>query len=248
MRPVVKSTKNNAHGIPQEYIPWGNAKKDLIEEIGSYCSYCEKKVNRSSIHVEHICGKKVKNQAGQLIYDNLKYQWNNFLLACCNCNSVKGNKDIASTNPFLPHLNNLVHFIEVRNTGLIAIKNGVTGNNLNRTKAFINLVGLDREPSHVDYSDGDDRWEERLEAVDLAKRYFDKYNSTPRKTDVETIIKLAREKGFFSVWYYQFLGTNNDIVEALINGLAMNGNTIIPFKGTHANSFQAPNFSTVERP
>jgi uncharacterized protein (TIGR02646 family) len=247
MRPVVKSTKLTDAGQPLEFEPWGKAKSDLINEIGSFCSYCEKKVNRSSLHIEHIKGKKVKDNTGVLIYDSLKYRWDNFLLACCNCNSVKDNKDIVLTNPFLPHINNLVHFIEIGTGGIIKIKNGVNGNNLTRTSAFINLVGLDREPSHPNYSDSDDRWENRLEAIDLAKRQFDKYTSNPKQTDLETILCLAKEKGFFSVWYYQFLG-QNEVIDALINGIVINGINIEPYKGTHRASFQATNYKTIERP
>ena len=125
--------------------------------------------------------------------------------------------------------------------GIIKIKNEVNGNNLLRTTAFINLVGLDRIPGHPNYSDGDDRWENRMEAIDLAKRQFDKYTSTPIQTDLENILCLAKEKGFFSVWYYQFLG-HNEVIEALINGI-----TIEPFKGTHKASFLPPNYKTIVR-
>jgi hypothetical protein len=98
----------------------------------------------------------------------------------------------------LPHENNLIHFIEIGIGGTIKIKNGVTGYNLTKTINFIELVGLDRCPGHINYSDKDDRWENRLEAVDLAKRQFNKYNSTPRQTDIENILCLAKEKGWIS--------------------------------------------------
>jgi hypothetical protein len=229
-----------------EYNPYGNAKTDLINEIGAYCSYCEKKINRSSLIIEHVFGKKVENNNGDLIYDNLKFRWDNFLLACCNCNSVKGKKDVRLINPFLPHINNLVHFIAIINGGSIRIKNDVDGNNLTRTKAYIDLVGLDREPSHPQYSNGDDRWENRLEAKDLAERYFVKYKSTPKQTDIETIITLAVSRGFFSIWYYQFLGFD-EVVEALIKGMVINGKRI-QITGTDSNSFKAPAYITIERP
>lgn len=242
MRPIVKTGTN---GNPKEYNPWGSAKEDLINEIGDYCSYCEKKVNCSSIHIEHVRGKKVKDNAGVLIYDHLKFRWDNFLLACCNCNSVKDNKDIVLTNPFLPHENNLLHFIEISQGGLIKIKNGVAGNNLLRTTSFIDLVGLDRKPGDPNYSDKDDRWDYRLKAMDVAERQFQRYTS--KQVDIETIVSLAEALGFFSVWYYQFYG-HDEVINALINGIVVNGNHLTPFKGTHSASFQGPNFSTVERP
>ncbi len=139
-----------------------------------------------------------------------------------------------------------MHFIEIGTGGIIKIKNGVNGNDLTRTTAFIDLVGLDRVPGHSNYSESDDRWENRLQAIDLAKRQFDKYTSTPRQTDLETILCLATEKGFFSVWYYQFFGYN-EVLDALINGIVVNGDNIVPFKGTHRASFLAPNYTSIER-
>jgi hypothetical protein len=40
---------------------------------------------------------------------------------------------------------------------------------------------------------------------------------------------LVKEKGFFSVWYYQFLG-QNDVLNALINGMIIGGINIEPLK------------------
>jgi uncharacterized protein (TIGR02646 family) len=240
-RPVVKSVKLDAQGNPQEYKPWGDAKNDLVDEIGAYCSYCEKKVNPASLHVEHVRAKSL------LRYANLKYRWDNFLLTCSNCNGIKGSKDIADTNPFLPHVNNLLHFLEVIDGGLIKIKDGVEGENLERTRAFIELVGLDREPTHKNYSLKDDRWESRLDTKNVAQRYYDKYTATPASTDVETIVDLAKAYGFFAVWYYQFLGFN-EVLDALINGVTVNDAILKPFAGTDVNSFDAQNFTTLERP
>jgi hypothetical protein len=246
MRPVVRSDKRDASGNPLEYKPWGEAKEELVSEMGMFCSYCEKQVNKSDLHVEHILGQCVKDGAGSLVYDGLKYHWDNFLLACCNCNRIKGVKDVKSTNPFLPHQNNLVHFIEVDHA-LINIKSEVTGANLDRARAFIDLVGLDRVPGVPGYTVGDDRWANRMETAELAERQYTKYTASPRETDAENIISLAASRGFFSVWYYCFY-EQKEVIDALINGLAVYGKRMVPFQGTHAGSFRAPDFSTVERP
>ncbi|AXJ00028.1 TIGR02646 family protein [Cyclonatronum proteinivorum] len=244
MRPVVKSVKDKTSG---HYRPWRKAKIDLVNEIGSFCSYCEKQIDRSSLHIEHIKGQKVRNKEGGLIYDDLKFDWNNFLLACSNCNSIKSNKDIALTNPYLPHQNNLLHFIEITAAGTVGIKANVTESDLIKTKAFIDLVGLDRHPGHPHYAEfGDDRWESRLATIDIANRQLKKYKATPRETDLENIVNLAKGWGFFSVWYYQFY-SHPEVLDALINGIATEAKHIIPFKGTHAGSFEAPSFNTIER-
>jgi hypothetical protein len=248
MRPVVKSTRLNAAKAPLEINPWRDAKKDLTDEVGTFCSFCGKYNSRSALHVEHIFGKKCKNAAGTLIYDHLKYRWDNFLLACVNCNSIKDNKDIAVSNPFMPHKNNLLHFIEVIAGGLVRIKEGVNGVNRTRTEAFINLVGIDRVPGHPNYSDLDDRWDNRLAAFDIAQRQLQKYINPNPETDLETIVDLSRRYGYFSVWYSIFIGYDT-VIDALINGTVILGVLVKPFPGTHTASFNAANhYSTLPRP
>jgi hypothetical protein len=248
MRPVVKKPKFIGIGAPLEVNPWGNAKQDLVNELGSYCSFCEKYNSRSALHVEHMYGKGCKDQAGNLIYNNLKFRWDNFLLACVNCNGVKGNKDIAALNPFMPHEDNLLYFLEVINGGLIQIKRGTTGNDLDRTQAFVDLIGLDRVPNHPQYSNKDDRWDNRLTVFDKATRQRAKYTNANPTTDLETIVDVARTSGHFSVWYYIFAGVD-DVLDALINGITIAGTHVVPFPGIHAPSFDPANhFATLPRP
>ena len=249
MRPIIKSIRNSATGTPLEFDPSRGAKHDLTNELGTFCSYCEKYVNRSSLHVEHIYGEKCRDMAGNLIYGHLKYRWDNFLLACVNCNSVKGNKDIAVLNPYMPHENNLLHFIEIDIGASVQIKPLVAGNEMLRTRAFIDLVGLDRTPGHPDYSDLDDRWENRLKVYDLANRQLAKYSLPNPTTDIENIIALAETNGYFSIWYYVFDAFDN-VRQALISGINYNnGNMVIPFPNTHQGSFDMNNhFATLQRP
>jgi len=248
VRPIIKSVRINEAGNPLEIDPWSDAKQELILEIGTFCSFCEKYNSRSALHVEHIKGRNCRDANDRLIYDQLKYRWDNFLLACVNCNSVKGSKDILSLNPFMPHENNLMHFLEVVAGGIIRMKDGVAGLELNRTQAFLDLIGLDRIPGHHMYSDKDDRWDSRLKVFDIASRQRQKYTAVNRITDIETIIDLAKTNGFFSVWYYVFQGVN-DVIDALINGTIIQGVLVIPFPGIHATSFDASNGNlTLPRP
>jgi hypothetical protein len=250
MRPVVKSVRTDAiTGTPLEIKPWGDAKPNLIIELGSHCSFCEKSGTRSAFHVEHIHGKGCLNATGIKIYDAMKYRWDNFLIACVNCNSVKGDKDVVLHAPFLPHTNNLLHYIKVLKGGLIRIRLGITGNDLIRTQAFIDLIGLDRVPGHPQFSSKDDRWDERLEAYDIAERYHRKYTSLPPETDIETIVTLAKSTGFFSAWYEIFKGQNS-VIDALINGYTPAGGVLInAFPATHQASFDSTaNYITRPRP
>ena len=231
MRPITRSDKFDASGNPVEYNPWGEAKRELVAEIGSYCSFCCKKLTRSALHVEHIYAKNYEDSSGAKIYDYRKYHWNNFLLGCVNCNSVKGSKDIASRNPFMPHEDNPLHFVDVGSGGLITQKNPLPSDESARIQAYFDLVGIDRRPGHSKYSHKDDRWEYRMKAYDLAMRYHTKYNSG--EADIETIVELATSQGFFAVWYTVFKAFN-DIIEALING----------FTGTNRAKFDS-DFNTV---
>ena len=83
MRPIDKSLfiSNQV-----SYIPYGEAKPDLIAAIGKYCSYCEREGFSSALDVEHIEDKDT--------HPALTYLWSNFLLSCKNCNSIKNAKEI----------------------------------------------------------------------------------------------------------------------------------------------------------
>ncbi|SFD90432.1 hypothetical protein SAMN05518672_103786 [Chitinophaga sp. CF118] len=249
MRPIVKSIRYRAPNIPLEFSDWKDAKVDLTNEIGSFCSYCEKYNSRSALHVEHIYGRKCKDATGNLIYDHLKGRWDNFLLACVNCNAVKKNKDVAVLNPYLPHTNNLLHFIEVLTGGIIQIKPEVTGIDRIRTKAFIDLIGLDRLPDHPEYSDKDDRWDNRLKVFDIAERQYKKYTEPVPSTNLDAIIELARTNGYFSVWYTVF-NAFEEVKLALINGITTSdGLVLVAFPGTDSKSFDIDNhYSTLSRP
>jgi hypothetical protein len=238
MRPVIKSIRYSSPNVPLEVTHWQEAKEELTNEIGTFCSYCGKYNSRSALHVEHIYGKKCIDAAGNLKYTHLQNRWDNFLLACVNCNSVKKSKDIAVSDPYLPHLNNLLHFIEILAGGIIRIKPEVTGIDFARTKAFIDLIGLDRIPGHPEYSNKDDRWDSRMKVADIAERQRFKY--TRQATDIETIIDLAAATGYFSIWYTTFYAFE-EVKHALINGVA--------FPGTDIQSFDPQNhYATLPRP
>jgi hypothetical protein len=171
-----------------------------------------------------------------LIYEHLQFRWDNFLLGCVICNSIKGNKDVNAIGAFMPHINNLLCFIEIEEGGLIKIKENLSTADQAGAINYIELIGLDRVPGHPSYSDKDDRWDTRLKVYDIAKRQFEKFTATPSLTDIENIVELARTNGFFSIWYYIFKGVN-EVLRVLIDG----DGTVHPFPGIHAASFSAQN-------
>ena len=171
MRPIIKSNRLNADGTPLTFNHWSDAKADLVNETGSYCCFCEREGYRSSLHVEHVLAKDLPK------YAHLIYRWDNFLLGCINCNATKGSKDYDINETYLPHLNNVLLTIEILEGGGIRMKNDLPEEQKRRTKNFIDLVGLDRDPSHPQYSDKDDRWEARMKVWDIANDFMVDYQN-----------------------------------------------------------------------
>ena len=221
MRPVKKSPRpTNYQGIPKVYSPYGTAKDDLIDDLGDYCSYCERQGYHSALDVEHVQPKGLPQ------YANLEEEWDNFLLGCKNCNPIKGNKDVVFNDIFLPHRNNSFYTYEYLQGGLIQIKNNLSPPDQDKAQRLIDLVGLDRLPGHPDHSRNDKRWEERMNTYNLAERYLQKYE---RGQVSETVVAdLAKAKGFWSVWMWVF-----------DRHVAVKNQLISEFPGTCMNCFDA---------
>lgn len=213
MRPVDKSlyTENQV-----EYNPYGNAKNSLIEAIGKFCSYCEREGFSSALDVEHIEDKST--------HPDKEFLWNNFLLACKNCNSIKGTKEINFSKIILPHLQDTFSPFEYLESGYIKIKDDITDPLKSKVEALVDLIGLDRRPGHNHYSNRDDRWQERKQAWELSQKYRQKYIAN--NCDIETIIDLSLNNGFWSVWMNAFKDFP-EVQRALIDN----------FKGTRQRYF-----------
>lgn len=213
MRPVDKSryTLNE-----DEYNPYGTAKPHLIRAIGKYCSYCEREGFSSCLDVEHVEDKDA--------HPNKEFLWDNFLLACKNCNSIKSTKEIHFANILLPHLQQTFLPFEYLESGYIKIKDDVVDPVKVQVLALIDLVGLDRRPGHPNYSTKDDRWQERKQAWELSKKYREKYIAG--NCDIETIVDLSENNGFWSIWMNCF-DCSPEVQRALIDG----------FVGTRLNFF-----------
>ena len=213
MRPVDKSlyTTNQV-----QYNPYGDAKPDLIEAIGKYCSYCEREGFRSSLDVEHIEDKST--------YPAKKFLWINFLLACKNCNSIKGTNEVDFPNIILPHLDDTFSPFEYLESGYIKIKDDIAEPLRSKVIELIRLIGLDRLPGHQSYSTKDDRWQERKQVWEISKKYYLKYSIG--KCDIETIIDLSKSYGFWSIW-----------MNAFKNFPEVQKELILQFKGTRQTFF-----------
>src|SRR3712207_1552660 len=72
----------------------------LAERIGQYCSYCERYLPYAAA-VEHLRPKKPN--------PTLALRWDNWLLACPNCNSIKGDADVELDQYLWPDRDNTMH-------------------------------------------------------------------------------------------------------------------------------------------
>jgi hypothetical protein len=86
---------------PQAGIP-------LTVAIGSFCSYCES-YSTGGLHVEHVVPKSP--------FVALEIDWDNFLLACPPCNSIKSNRPTyAAVKAIPPALTNPTSIAACRTT------------------------------------------------------------------------------------------------------------------------------------
>jgi hypothetical protein len=204
MRPIIKNNwPLDVDGItPILYSPYDVAKDDLFENLGEYCSFCESYSMSSSIAVEHIQPKKFKEN-GVEIYAHLEEDWNNFLLGCVHCNSIKGDKNVILNDLHLPHLTNTLLSFKYTRGGAISVNTALSADEQLKAVLLMKLVGLDRRPGVKDYSSKDKRWSIRKRAWDLAERYLKKYIDG-NINDPEIITDFALERGFWSVWMQVF--------------------------------------------
>ena len=217
MRPVQKKkpgeiieytnsmNKNIFHIIKTKYNPYGDAKEPLIANIGSFCSYSEEYKDLSDIHIEHILPKNT-NVA--------EYEWDNFLLSCCICNSCKGKTIIDLETTHYPHRDNTYLDFIYEESGRVKINPNLPTNEYKKAQNLYNLVKLGRCPSDKETpSKSDYRWRKRFETWNLAKDYLDDYNAG--RLCIEHIINMVKSRGHWSIWFTVFKG-HNRIRKALI--------------------------------
>ena len=189
MRPVNKSLYQHNQTI---YNPYGNAKDDLISALGGFCSYCERQGFSTALEIEHIKNKDT--------YPSEKFKWNNFLLACKNCNTCKTTKSIKDV--LLPDRDDTFEVFIYLESGFIKVNPIINDNLKPQAQALLDLVRLDRIPNRNGYLGKDTLWAERKKIWDLSQRYLDKYQQN--KCDIKIITDLALGYGLWSIWMRAF--------------------------------------------
>jgi hypothetical protein len=198
MRPVNRGDRpTDSKGCPIDFKEYSDARDDLIERIGDYCSYCESPLLAPA--VEHIQPKS-KEPALEKI-------WSNFLLACTYCNSIKGDKTVNAGNLndyFWADTDNTFRALIYEKDRAPQIDISLNVLNQQIARNTLELTGLDREPSHPRWTGKDRRWEKRIEAWGKAERA--RFNLSKQSTDsmCDQIIDTATSTGFWSVWMTVF--------------------------------------------
>lgn len=208
MRPI----KRGISPVTGNYNNYEDAKTELISRIGSgwihnehiasYCSYCERKID-TNLAVEHI-----EPKGGNYGKPQLSGTWSNFLLACVNCNSTKGSKEVIIDEILLPDRDNTFYAYEYKADGNIDPSINLSPLNKERAKNLLCLVGLDKK-SRTTYDDNgnqiaQDRASQRIQVWGIAERALIKYNNNSNQIIKELIVENMLLSGFFSIWMTVF--------------------------------------------
>ncbi|MCY4026922.1 MAG: HNH endonuclease [Acidobacteria bacterium] len=206
MRPVERGP------APRTYARYADAIGDLENRLGRYCSYCERRLP-TSLAVEHMAPKS--------LHRNRERDWSNFLLGCTNCNSVKGDKDVAEDDVLWPDRHNTMLALTYSRDGFVQAAEGLPPELGQRARALIDLVGLDRHGSHTGRppTRRDRRWTDREEAWSIAESCRDRFESLDRSMEArDLVLAAAKGYGFFSVWFAVFEG-HVDVRLALLDAV-----------------------------
>lgn len=200
MRPVVKGPAPQA-----EYKPYGDALDDLFAQLGPFCSYCEQKITHAP-EIEHVQPKS--------LVPELEYTWDNFLLGCKSCNSVKSNNPVDLGQVAFADVDNTFRGLEFLPDGRVLVADGLGAFGTELMEAAVKLVKLHRHPSAPRARDRptkrDKRVELRLDVWTLAQYQLGLYEEFLGNPKVSTVLAeqigtvIAPGYGFFSIWMTVF--------------------------------------------
>ncbi len=213
MRPV----QRGASPFPTDLGNYQDAKRPLVDRLGLYCSYCERYVC-TGLAVEHIQPKKLP------AYRNLIGRWDNFLLACVNCNACKTDKDIVLTDVLLPDRDNTFMAFNYLPDGRVTPAPHLSPNVMRMASKLLEVTGLDKKASTIQDENGKeialDRFRQRMDAWKIAEISRVDILGNPTNAALRrTVINLAIETGFFSIWMTVF-ALDADMRNRLIDAFA----------------------------
>lgn len=203
MRPI----RRNVSPKTTDYRNYRDALPDLVARLGSYCSFCERRVV-TQLAVEHVQPKGLPQ------YAHLIGRWDNFLLACVNCNSTKKDKNVVFSQVLLPDRDNTFAAFEYQDNGTVtASTHAMATGNGDTANGLLSLTGLDKAALNNPDENGKqvalDRVRQRMEAWLYAQEALTNIQSQPDNNALrDVVVTLAKASGFFSIWMTVF---NDDV-------------------------------------
>jgi hypothetical protein len=186
----------------------------------------------ASLAVEHVLPKKPEGVTE--IIKSRELDWENFLLACTNCNSTKGDNNITLEEFYWPDRDNTFRAFAYSKGGII---NPSTVADNEKARRTIELTVLDKRPLN-NQTASDRRWLSRREVWDIAERAKNRLSNCNHTEMREQIVATAIGHGYWSVWMTIF-HDDIDMVHRLINA----------FPGTATDCFDAENsYTPIHRP
>ena len=221
MRPVGRGPRPQAEGVDIEFKEYPQARAELIERMGEFCSYCEMHLD-SSLAVEHV---QPKQPPGAAAVDHVRaLSWNNFLLACTNCNSTKGDTDVDLSQYLWPDRDNTFRALQYSEGGIVSP--ALDGDLKEKAENTIKLTGLDKHPLN-DPKASDRRWKNRRETWDVAVRSKKNLEECDCPAMRDQIELTAIGHGYWSIWMTVFK-EDPDMLRRFIHA----------FKGTCTDCFE----------
>lgn len=225
MRPVERGEHPREHGTPVVFHEYAEARSHLIACLGEYCSYCGMQLD-AALAVEHVKPKIRESATREL-------SWANFLLACVNCNSTKGDEETTLPDYLWPDQDNPMAALCYGPGALVEPAEGLSAPERTRAENTIRLTGLDHMPSRTQCKTASDRrWLHRQLAWDLAnkqKAKLARHRDAPSAVldDLrDDTLELALARGYWPVWYTVFQDDAD-----------MRHRLLAAFPGTHTASF-----------
>lgn len=189
MRPVERGA------APGDFGRYRDAARDLMDRLGEYCSYCERRLE-THLAVEHVRPKSLQPE--------LETTWENFLLGCTHCNSAKGDADMDLNDFVWPDSDNTLRAFSYSEAGTVSAGPEQT----ERASRMILLVGLDKVPGHPDRdrlpSESDRRWFRRFEIWQRAIECRQKLSEIGTDDARDLVVEVALGWGGFSIWMTVF--------------------------------------------
>ena len=191
MRPIIRGeVPLDSAENPKNFKEYQEARGDLIERLGQYCSYCEMKLD-ASLAVEHVKPKS--------LYAELEREWSNFLLACTNCNSTKRDKDIELDDYYWPDVDNTFWAFAYSQGGLVRPHPSLNDDEKIKAEKTLKLTGLDKQTTN-DRRSSDRRKSNRREAWEIAERSLNRLQENDTIPMREQLSEHAKAQGYWSVW------------------------------------------------